>query len=290
MNQLGTVRVRRAARQRRRALTGFTVTAGAVLLVMTYFPIVFVLSNSLKSGARLVTGDVFALFTQFDVQNYVNAWSGIDTSLLNTIIVAAASVVIGVTAAALGAYTFAQVHFRGKSLVFTAYLALLMIPWSLTLIPLFLEMKDFGLYNSWWALILPYAASAQPLLVLIFRSFFEQVPSEIMQSARLDGARESQILLRVVAPLTRPVLLTGTVLMCISIWGDYIWPEVILKNTSQFTISAGLQAFVSTLGFSTANGGQVFAAYVIAIAPLFLLVGTTMRYFVGGMTAGALKL
>lgn len=286
---MDSVRVRRGAGPTRRALTAWTVAAGVLLLAMTYFPLVFVMSNSLKSGARLVTGNVFALFTQFDVQNYVNAWAGMDTSLFNTLVVAAASVVIGVGTAALGAYSFAQVNFRGKSIVFTAYLALLMIPWSLTLIPLFLEMKDFGFYNSWWALILPYAASSQPLLVLIFRSFFEQVPPEVMQSARLDGAREWQVLLHVVAPLTKPILLTGTVLMSISIWGDFIWPEVILKNSSSFTVSAGLQTFTSSLGM-TANGGEVFAAYVIAIAPLFLLVAVTMRYFVGGMTAGSLKL
>lgn len=290
MTRLEPVGVRRGRRRRRRALTGSTVITGALLVAMTYFPLVFMLSNSLKSGARLATGNVFALFTQFDAQNYVNAWSGIHTSLLNTLVVAAASVAIGVTIAALGAYTFAQVDFRGKSFVFTAYIALLMIPWSLTLIPLFLEMKDFGFYNSWWALILPYAATSQPLLVLIFRSFFEQVPKEVLQSARLDGARESQVLLHVVAPLTRPILLTGTILMCISIWGDYVWPEVILKSSSRYTVSAGLQYFVSSLGTLTANGGEVFAAYVIAIAPLLLLVGVTMRYFVGGMTAGSLKL
>ena len=167
------------------------------------------LSNSLKSGANISSNGVFALFTEFDVHNYVQAWSGIDTSLLNTVIVAAAAIVIGVVAAVLGAYAFAQVHFRGKSVVFLAYLGLLMIPWTLTIIPLFLLMKTFGFYNGWWALILPYAASAQPLLVLLFRGFFEQIPDELLQSARLDGAREWQVLLRVVAPLTRPIILTG---------------------------------------------------------------------------------
>lgn len=290
MTRVENVRVRRGARRRRRALTASTVIAGALLVAMTYFPLVFMLSNSLKSGVRLATGNPFSFFTQFNAQNYVNAWSGIDTSLLNTLIVAAASVTIGVTIAALGAYTFAQVNFRGKSVVFTAYIALLMIPWSLTLIPLFLEMKDFGFYNSWFALILPYAATAQPLLVLIFRSFFEQLPNEVLQSARLDGAREWQVLRHVVAPLTKPILLTGSILMCITIWGDYIWPEVILTNSNRYTVSAGLQYFVSSLGALSANGGEVFAAYVIAIAPLLLLVGVTMRYFVGGMTAGSLKL
>ncbi len=115
---------------------------------------------------------MFSLFTQFDYQNYAQAWSGVSQPLLNTVIVAAGSILIGVTAAALGAYAFSQLRFRGKELLLLAYIALLLIPWTLTLIPLFLTFQKLGLFNTWWALILPYAASAQPLLVLIFRGFF----------------------------------------------------------------------------------------------------------------------
>src|SRR5690242_15723653 len=94
------------------------VAAGAVIVLMTYFPIIFVVSNSLKSGQNIFNSGVFSLFTQFDYENYVQAWSGVSTQLVNTIIVAALSIVIGVTAAALGAYAFSQLTFRGKSLLF----------------------------------------------------------------------------------------------------------------------------------------------------------------------------
>ena len=114
--------------------------------------------------------------------------------LLNTIIVAALAIVIGVTAAALGAYAFSQLRFRGKELLFLAYVALLLIPWTLTLIPLFLTIQKLHFFNTWWALVLPYAASAQPLLVLIFRGFFEQIPRELLESARVDGCAERQVL------------------------------------------------------------------------------------------------
>jgi|SRR5579875_490023 len=273
----------------RRWLTVVTIAAGILIVVLTYFPIVFVLSNSLKTGAGLEKG-VFRLFSQFEFSNYVQAWHGISGPLINTIIVAAAAIVIGVAAALFGAYAFAQSHFKGKSVVFMAYIGLLMIPSTLTLIPLFLMMKNFGFFNSWWALILPYAAGAQPLLVLLFRGFFEQIPDELMQSARVDGAKEHQILARIVAPLTRPIILTGAILMTITIWGDYIWPEVVIQNYKHFTISAGLQEYVSSLGISGSGSGSVFAAYVIALLPLFILVGVSMRYFVAGVTDGAVKL
>jgi alpha-1,4-digalacturonate transport system permease protein len=279
-----------ATRRHQRRLTTATIIFGVLIVLLTYFPIIFVLSNSLKTGTGLESGGVFKLFSQFDFHNYVLAWKGIDVPLFNTIIVGAAAIVIGVGAALLGAYAFTQAQFRGKSVVFMLYICLLMIPSTLTLIPLFLMVKSFGLYDSWWALILPYATVAQPLLVLIFRGFFEQLPDELTQSARMDGAREYQILQRIIAPLTRPIILTGTILMTITIWGDYIWPEIVIQNYKHYTISAGLENYVNTLGISTSGAGSVFAAYIIAMLPLFVLVGVSMRYFVSGITEGAVKM
>ncbi len=266
------------------------MAAGVLIVVLTYFPIIFVVSNSLKTGNNIFTSGVFSLFTQFDYENYVQAWSGISAPLLNTIVVAALSIVLGVTAAALGAYAFSQLTFRGKSLLFLAYIGLLMIPWTLTLIPLFLTIQKLHLFNTWWALVLPYAASAQPLLVLIFRGFFDQIPAEILESARVDGCSEIRVLLRIVGPLTRPVLLTGAVLVTINVWGDYLWPSIVIQSPNHTTISAGVQQFVGGLGLNVSAGGSVFAAFVIATMPMFVLVGFTMRYFVAGLTEGALKL
>ncbi len=264
--------------------------AGVLIVLMTYFPIIFVVSNSLKTGNNIFTNGVFSLFTQFDYENYVQAWSGVSAQLLNTIIVAALSIAAGVTAAALGAYAFSQLTFRGKSLLFLAYIGLLMIPWTLTLIPLFLTIQKLHLFNTWWALVLPYAASAQPLLVLIFRGFFDQIPAGILESARVDGCSEIRVLLRIVAPLTRPVLLTGAVLVTINVWGDYLWPSIVIQSPGHTTISAGVQQYVGSLGLNLSAGGSVFAAFVIATMPMFVLVGFTMRYFVAGLTEGALKL
>jgi ABC-type glycerol-3-phosphate transport system permease component len=267
-----------------------SLSAGAVIVLMTWFPIIFVLSNSLRTGENIFTSGVFSLFTQFDYENYVQAWSGISQPLLNTIIVAALTIVIGVSAAALGAYAFSQLRFRGKGLLFMAYVALLLVPWTLTLIPLFLTIQKLHLFDTWWALTLPYAASAQPLLVLIFRGFYDQIPRELLESARVDGCAERQVLLRIVAPLTRPVLFTGAILVTINVWGDYLWPTIVIQDPHRTTISAGVQQFVGGLGLNVSSGGSVFAAYVIATLPMFALVGFTMRYFVTGLTEGALKL
>jgi ABC-type glycerol-3-phosphate transport system permease component len=276
--------------RRRQRLTWVTLAAGAVIVVMTYFPIVFVVSNSLKSGRNIFTSGVFSLFTQFDYENYVRAWSGISQPLLNTVAVAALSIGLGVGAAVFGAYAFSQLRFRGKELLFGAYVSLLFIPWTLTLIPLFLTIQKLHLFNTWWALVLPYAASAQPLLVLIFRGFFDQIPAGLLESARVDGCTERQVLTRIVAPLTRPVLLTGAILVTTNVWGDYLWPVIVIQDPHRTTISAGVQQFVGSFGLNLNGGGAVFAALVLATFPMFVLVGFTMRYFVSGLTEGALKL
>jgi ABC-type glycerol-3-phosphate transport system permease component len=279
-----------SGQRRRRRYLWLTAGAGAVLVVMTYLPTIFVLSNSLKTGQGIFSSSVFSLFTQFDYHNYITAWSGVSRQLLNTIIVAAASVAIGVTAAALGAYAFSQLRIRGKNLLFMAYIALLFIPATLTLIPLFLTIQKLHFFNTWWALILPYSATAQPLLVLIFRGFFEQIPRELYESARVDGCTEPEVLARIVIPLTRPILLTGAILVMINVWGDYLWPTIVIQDPSKITISAGVQQFVGSFGTNLSQGGAVFAAFVIATAPMFLLIGFTMRYFVSGLTEGATKL
>ena len=161
---------------------------------------------------------------------------------------------------------------------------------TLTLIPLFLTIEKLHLFNSWWALILPYSATAQPLLVLIFRGFFDQIPPELLESARIDGCNETRVLLKIVAPLTKPILLTGAILVTINVWGDYLWPTIVIQTPAHTTISAGVQQFVSSFGLNVSSGGSVFAAYVIATLPMFALIGLTMRYFVSGLTDGALKL
>lgn len=272
---------------RRRTVAVLALVA-AVLVVLTYIPFLFVLSNSFKNQAEYVQHPL-GVALHFHLSNYARAWSGVDRYLLNTVIVAVVSVVIGVPAGALGAYAFAELRFRGKGAVFFGYLALLMIPWTLTLIPLFIEVQTYHLFNTWWALILPYAAGAQPLNLFLFRTFFEQLPSELYQSARVDGCNDLQILIRVVCPLAIPILLTGGLLMFVNAWGDYLWPELVLRSNGLQTASAGLETFVATFNLGTGSGPE-FAAYVIVMAPIMLLVGVMMKYFVAGMTQGAMNI
>ena len=198
---------------------------------------------------------------------------------------------IGVSAAALGAYAFSQLRFRGKDLLFLAYVALLLVPWTLTLIPLFLTIQKLHLFNTWWALVLPYAASAQPLLVLIFRGFFDQIPRELLESARVDGCRrtpgpgQDRAAADPAGPAHRRDPGHDQRLGRLPV-AHHRHPGPAPAPPSPPASSSSSAA--SALNLST--GGRVFAAFVIATMPMFILVGFTMRYFVSGLTEGALKL
>ena len=259
-----------------------------VLVLLTYIPFLFVVANSVKSDVQIAANPLNVLWT-FHIQNYITAWNGLDQYLLNTVIVAIISVAVAIPIAASAGYAFATMHFKGKKILFYLFLGLLMIPWTLTLIPLFVEIKTFDLYNTWWALIFPYAAGSQPLLVYLFRVFFEGLPEELFESARLDGASEIKILLRIVAPLSMPILMTGTVLMFINIWGEYLWPTIVLPNYKLLTVSPGLQTFLGDFGMTGHGAGAAYAGYVIAIVPMILFLLASMKYFVNGVTAGAVK-
>ncbi|MCY0880098.1 MAG: carbohydrate ABC transporter permease [Firmicutes bacterium] len=260
-----------------------------VLILLTYIPLLFVLFDSFKTSQAFVQNP-FGLPWPLALQNYLIAWHGIARYLWNTVIVAALSLILGIPLAAASAYGFAKGRFWGKNVLFYLYIGLLMIPWTLTLIPLFVEVNTFGMYNSWLSLIVPYAAGSQPLNVFLFRTFFEGIPDELYQSARIDGCSEFQILWRIVAPLSLPVFLTGSLLLSVSIWGDYLWPTIVLPNHNLYTASAGFELFVQSFGITGARGlGPEFAAEVLTMVPIIVLISAGMRYFVSGITSGALK-
>ncbi|MCC6454573.1 MAG: carbohydrate ABC transporter permease [Caldilineaceae bacterium] len=255
--------------------------------VITFYPLVFTLFTSFKDNSQFYAtfwGPAFPLHWS----NYIDAWRRLDDSILNTIIVGLVSA-FGVTLfGSLAAYVFARHTFPGRDTFFFAIIALLMIPGVLTLIPLFLLVKDMGLLNTYWVLILPYIAGGQAFAIFVLRSFIASQPEEIFESARIDGANEFTIYARITLPMAKPILGTLAILSLLSTWNDYIWPSVTLRNPELWTISLQLVSFSSQWA-SLQQYGPMFAGYVIASIPLFLLFVFTMRLFIEGLATGAIK-
>src|SRR5689334_22541260 len=226
----------------------------------------------------------------FHIDNYfgrTGAFATIWRYIVNTVFVAGVSVVGAVAVAALTAHVFARYSFPGKEGLFFLVIALLMIPGILTLVPQFILVKNLGLFNTPWALILPYISGGQVFAIFILRQFFSSIPEELYEAARIDGASEVRGFAMITLPLSQSIIGVVAIMHVLRSWNDIIWPLVTLTSQSNFTLSLGLYAFRNE---NWTNWGPLFAGYVIASIPLLIVFALASRLFVEGLASGALKL
>jgi ABC-type glycerol-3-phosphate transport system permease component len=259
-----------------------------VLGLLTFYPFLFTLFTSLKDNDEFFH-TLLVPTLPLHWSNYADAWVVIAGSILNTMGIAAVSVIAGLLFASLSAYVFARFSFPARTVLFYLILALMMVPGIFTLIPLYLEVKSFHLMNTYGALVFPYIAGAQAFNIFVLRTFFASLPEELFESARLDGAGERIIFARIAVPLSRPILVSVAILGVLGIWNDYLWPALTLSDPAMWTISMALVSFAGQYA-QLQQWGPMFAGYVIATVPLIVMFFFTMRYFVEGLASGAIKL
>lgn len=258
-----------------------------ILLVLTFYPVVLMLLFSVKNNAQFFQQRFVPSFPMH-FENYIVAWqSGIAGYMLNSAIYALVSVTLTLAAASLSAYAFARLRFIGKELLFYFIIGLLMIPGILTLVPSFVLMLQLNLLNTRWALWLPYAAGGQAFAIFVLRTFFAGLPEELLESARLDGAGELTILLRITIPLSSAIMGTLALLQVYGIWNDLVWPLTVITDPKLKTVMVGLLTFT---GQFRTDFGPLYAGYVIASVPLIILFAFTSRLFIQGLTSGAIKI
>ncbi len=257
-----------------------------IMVALTYAPILVVLSVSVKDSAQFYNS-FWGISLPFHWENFSNAAAVLAPYMLNSIIVSGSSVLGVVVLSCFAAYAFARFRFVGREVLYYMVLALMMIPSVLTLVPQFVLVKDLGLLETRWALILPYIAAGQVLAIFIMRSFFAGLPEELFEAARIDGAGELGAFWRIALPLTKPVLGTVAIIQLLSTWNDYVWPFIVTQQTPDlYTLVVGLVSFT---GRHSVDWGPLMAANILAALPLVVVFLFAVRYFVQGLTAGALK-
>lgn len=256
-----------------------------VLAIFTFYPFVFLLMSSFKDPDQFMHSFWLPAFPPH-LDNYLLAAQVTLPYLKNSLIVTLASLVGVVLLSTVSAYVFARYPFPGREIFFMAVIVLLMVPGVLMLIPQFLLSKQLGLLNTYWALILFAIANGQVFGIFIMRSFFATLPKELFEAARIDGASEIDAFIHIAVPLSSAIMVTIAILDTITTWNDYIWPLVVLQDEAIKTFPLGLINFQNAL---RVNYGVQFAAYVIASLPLIVLLMFTMRYFVRGLTSGAIR-
>jgi len=219
-------------------------------------------------------------------ENWGFAFNLILPYIANTVFVAVTGTVCSLFLAILGAYFFARHKLPFSGLLWAAFLALMLMPSVVNITPLFMLLKSLKLLNTLWALVFVGVASGQVFNIFVLRNFIEDLPRDLFEAAEMDGASHLQQVFNVVIPMSGPIIGTLGILSFIGMWNDFLLPLIVLRDKELFTLGVGL---IYLDGEYVKQWGQIMAAYFVASIPLIIVFLFTMRLFVRGLSAGAIK-
>lgn len=259
-----------------------------VILALAFsLPLLWMISTSLKSNQEVFHLPPIWIPSQIRWDNYPRALNYIPyfRYLLNTLYICLATVIGSLISCTLAAYGFSRVQWPGRDTVFAIALSTMMVPYAVTMIPLFMVFKRLGWIGTYLPLTVP-AFFGSPFLIFLLRQFFLIIPTDLSDAARIDGASELQILIHVVLPLARPALGMVALFQFMWAWGDYLKPLIYLRRSEQFTVALGLTQF---LGEYRTEWALLMAATVVTVSPVIILFFVTQRSFIEGITLTGLK-
>ena len=263
----------------------------AFFSAITLYPLLLVVSTALKDPTSITT-DPFALFSQVRIATIAEAWTSgqFGDFFLNTVLVTVPTVVGVLACSVLAGYALARLEFPGRQIIFYTFMLGLMIPFTSIMIPLFFQLRDMGLLGSFLAVILPGVGGAAgfgvPLGVFLMRSFYQDLPNDLAEAARVDGAGEWQVFRSVMLPLSAPGVAVLAVLVFFQSWNQFLMPLLFLCGQENRTLAQGLFLFAAG---RVQDYELIAAGSLIMIVPVVVFFVLFQRQFVKGMTAGALK-
>jgi len=276
---------------RRQSQRLYDVLAYAVLIgafCFAVFPILWTLLTSLKPDADIVTAQIQYIPLRPTIQNYVTLWgqAGFPTMFFNSAVVTALTVVVCLAVGVSGAYSLSRYRFRGRGQILLFYLVIRMFPAVLLLLPIFIALRVLGLYDTHIGLALAYTAFLSPVAIWMLKGFFDSIPPELEDAARIDGCTRAGAIVRVVLPLARPGVAATAVLVAISAWNEFLFALMLTTSQGIRTWPVGLQLMV---GEYQLPWGLLTAGGIISIAPILVFFALVQRALVRGLTLGAVK-
>ena len=259
------------------------LTAGAAL---TLLPLLWMLAASLMPAGEAnhypprlwpstVTFEHYAaLFTRLDLGRY----------LLNSALLASATTVISLFINSMAGYAFAKFRFRYRDRLFQGLLAAMVIPAQVAMLPLFLLLKQFGLINTYWGVVIPGMASI--FGIFLIRQYLLTIPDSLLDAARLDGADEFRIYWSLILPLCRPMLVTLAIFTFLGVWNDFMWPLIVLTDSAMYTLPVAL---ANLLGEHVQDTELMMAGSVLTVLPVMLLFVALQKYYIAGILLGGTK-
>ena len=273
-------------RRARKAAVAVKWTVIVFVFFMTYLPFWIMLIGSLKSIEQFM-GPIMLPAYPLRFVNYRDAFVVVIQGFLNSVLVSAGILAGTLIVSTFAAYAFARFKFVGKNLLYGLIIVNMTIPGLLTLVPQYLiTVNILCLADSYLGIILPGIASGLVLGVFLTRTFLENLPSALFEAAKIDGAGEITVFLRIAVPLVAPILLTVSLMNVLTSWNDIVWPNLILDTPAKQTIAIRMLSFN---GIYASDMGRMFAAYTLASIPLLLLFGPNMKLFMNSVAAGSVK-
>lgn len=257
-----------------------------VMAALMLVPFLWMLSASFKMNKDVFAFPIEWIPSNPRVRNYVDIWTKIPllTFIFNTAKLTIIVTLLQLFTSSFAAYAFAKLNFKGKKTLFLGYIATIAVPWQAYMVPQFMMMRSWGLNNTHLAIICLQAFSA--FGVFLMKQFYEGVPTELCEAARIDGLSEYGIWWRIMLPLSKPALSTLTIFTFVATWNDFLGPLIYLTKTELKTIQIGLRMFISQY---SAEYGLIMAASVIALIPVLIVFLALQKYFVQGVATAGLK-
>lgn len=261
-----------------------------VVTAIYIFPIIWTFITSLRPTQDIYRYPPTIIPGAVTPQNYIyvlTQMKGFLRYFLNSVVVTFITAVIVIISSAMGGYAFGMRKFRGQNMLFAAVIAVLMIPYLMYLIPIFIMEDKIGLRNTWWSLVLPYAALNLPWGLLIMRGAFSTIPLDIRDAAVIDGCNEFQFWYRVMLPITRPALAATSVITFVFAWQEYMFVSTLITKNEWQTLPVGIVWIRDEL--QTLAYGRVGATIMLSIIPVIILFLVFRNFFIKGLSEGMLK-
>jgi multiple sugar transport system permease protein len=262
--------------------------AALIVAANGFFPAIWVLLTSFKTETELMRVPISIWPSAPTLANYVRVITDqpIGTFLWNSVAVATLSTIICVTVSSLAAYALVRLRLPAPGLILSLLLAVAMFPLISLVVPLFQVMRDFGLLNTWWALILPYSVLSMPVCTLVLISFFQEIPKDLENAAMIDGCTRLGALWNIVIPLTAPGVFTAAILSFVNAWDEFLLALTLSPRVASRTLPVGITLYQGEFSFPWPI---ISAALVIAIVPVCIIIAIFQERVVSGLTSGGMK-
>ena len=290
MGQTNSNEENKKFRSKRKSEIAGKVGVYLILLLITacmVVPFLWMLSASIKSNREVFLMDPFVWIPENPKwDNYINIWTKIPLLKFveNTVILTIVVTILQLLTSSFAAYSFAKLEFKYKNGLFLAYIATIAMPWQVYMVPQFIMMRGMGLNDKLLAMICLQAFSA--FGVFLMKQFYEGIPNDLCEAARIDGMSEYKIYARIMLPLSKPALSTLTIFTFVNTWNDYLGPLIYLRSETKKTIQLGLKMFI---GQYSAEYGQIMAGSVVSLIPVIIVFLCLQKYFVEGVASTGLK-